>query len=190
MKQRSSLRIIKQPAHTGYCPVGLAIPLRYSTISPERLYLSFTQCCNRGLFCTQDLTIPQKETPALAPPSTTVSSPVCTSGSSLWMVNSDLPKWELVQVGEWLVQVGAGLVMRVTVFHQAVGDVAGLKDSLEVVFFCESVHCPGNHLNSLCRPVPHILSARNKDTVRGRLTLQVQSGQWSFSLTSVSHQEQ
>ena len=61
--------------------------------------------------------------------------------------------------------------MGVTVLHQAVGDVAGFKDAFVVAFFCKRVHCPGNHLNSLWRPVPHVLSARKRDAVRGRLAL-------------------
>lgn len=58
-----------------------------------------------------------------------------------------------------------GLVMRITVFHQAVCDVAGFKDGFVVHFFCKCVHCPGNHLNSFWGPVPHIISVRNKHVV-------------------------
>lgn len=60
----------------------------------------------------------------------------------------------------------AGSVVGVTVLHQVVGDVAAVKDTFVVAFLCKRVHCPGNHLNSSGRPVPHIVPARNKEPER------------------------
>lgn len=87
----------------------------------------------------------------------------------------------------------AGSVVRVTVLHQAVGHVAAVKDTFVVAFLCKCVHCPGNHLDSSGRPVPHIVPARNRDTLRGawhctELRQTVLRPQLSFGLASASHQ--
>lgn len=85
----------------------------------------------------------------------------------------------------------AASVVGVTVLHQAVGDVAAVKDTLVVAFLCKCVHCPGNHLNSSGRPVPHIVPARNRHTLRAAwhyTELTVLRLQLSFGLASAARQ--